>query len=87
MLIKELLNEVFSALFDGAVSAFRQRWNEKKVKALISEGINRVIEDEKKNQYYDALDRAVYNSWVLLIRIFGKYPVTGKVHARLRILI
>ncbi len=65
MLIKKLLDEVFSVLFDDAVTGFRKRTDEKKVKAQVLEDINRVIEDEKKNQYYDALDRAMHNSRIL----------------------
>ena len=55
MVIENLLNEIFSALFDDTVTGFRKRSNEKKVKDQISDGINRVIEDEKENQYYDPL--------------------------------
>ena len=51
LIIDNLLDEVFSELFDDAVSGFRKRWEEKKVKDQISEGIHRVIEDEKKNRY------------------------------------
>ena len=65
MVIENLLNEIFSALFDDTVTGFRKRSNEKKVEDQISDGINRVIEDEKENQYYDALDRAVHNSRIL----------------------
>ena len=65
MLIKKLLDEVFSVLFDDAVTGIRKRSDEEKVKAQVSEGIYRVIEDEKKNQYYDALDRALHNSRIL----------------------
>ena len=65
MVIENLLNEIFSALFNDTVTGFRKRLNEKKVEDQISDGINRVIEDEKENQYYDALDRAVYNSQIL----------------------
>lgn len=65
MVIENLLNEIFSALFNDTVTGFRKQSNEKKVKDQISDGINRVIEDEKENQYYDALDRAVYNSQIL----------------------
>ena len=37
MVIENLLNEIFSALFDDTVTGFRKRSNEKKVKDQIEE--------------------------------------------------
>ena len=87
LIIDNLLDEVFSELFDDAVSGFRKRWEEKKVKDQISEGIHRVIEDEKKNRYYDALDRVVHNSRILqdyaasLKEGFDKFDLEKRLHS------
>lgn len=61
LIVDNLLDEVFSYLFGETVSRFRKIRSEKKAR----DEIKYVIENEKENGYYDALDRILSSSCLL----------------------
>ena len=65
MLKEKLLDEVFSAIADGAISSARKYYDDKKIKKQISDGINHIIEAEQSNLYYNSLDKALSGSKII----------------------